>query len=430
MPVRAEGSLTSGLRSISQRLLEAPVPRAKLEPLPYQIAPEWTDDSWDTWLLLAGRGTGKTLAASYWLNRWMSEHRGWKARIIAPTVGDARESCVLGATGLLAVNPEIRWRINEQSVVWPNGSRARLFGAYTPEDVERLRAGTNSHLDWLEELAAWQKLEDVYIQASFGLRMGRHPRTIVTTTPKPRERLKKLIADPRTRITRATTRDNPFLPEQVRQRLLEEYEGTRLGRQELDAEMLDDIEGALWYSSLIDPYRVHEPPELLKTVVAVDPAKSAQRKSDETGIVVVGRGIDDHGYVIADLSGKYSPKGWAERAIWALDHYSASHIVAETNIAGELVEQVIHDVDKTVMVRGARSRQAKHGRAFPCLGLYEQHRVHHCGIHTALEDQMYAFTGSGDSDEKDDRVDALVLGIHELALVRSVPDRGGWRVYA
>lgn len=427
---KPDGTLTAGLRALSERLLEAPLPRARLTPLPHQIAPDWSDERWDTWLLLAGRGTGKTLAASYWLDKWMSEHRGWRARIIAPTVGDARESCVLGATGLLAVNPHLRWRINEQSVVWPNGSRARLFGAYTPEDIERLRAGGNSHLDWYEELAAWQKLEDVYVQASFGLRMGRHPRTIVTTTPKPRERLKRLVADTRTRITRASTRDNPYLPEQVRQRLLDEYEGTRMGRQELDAEMLDDIEGAFWYSLLIDPWRVHEPPELTKVVVAIDPAKTERKRSDETGIVVVGRGKDGDGYVLADYSGKYSPKGWAERAIWALDHWHGSYVVAETNIAGDLVAQVIHDVDATAAVKGVRSKQSKHGRALPTLGLYEQHRIHHVGLFAGLEDQMYAFTGSGESDEQDDRVDALVLGTNELQLVRTMPERGGWRVYS
>jgi phage terminase large subunit-like protein len=419
----------AGLQAMLERLQDAPTPRSEFVPLPHQIPPPWEDESWDVWLMLAGRGTGKTAAAAHILDRLMSEHRGWQSRIIAPTVRDARE-CVLGATGLKAINPRVQWKINEASVFWPNGSRCRLYGAFTPEDVERLRAGGNSHFDWYEELAAWPKLDETWQQASFGLRLGAHPRAIVTTTPKPKDRLRKLIADVRTRITKASTRDNPHLSEGVRRRLYEEYEGTRLGRQELEGQLLDDIEGALWSTSMIEPYRVPEAPELVKTIVAIDPAKTRRRESDLTGILVVGRGVDAHGYVLADLSGRYSPAQWAARAIWAYDHYQAAYVIAETNIAGELVTQVLRDADDRVPVRGVRSRQSKMGRALPLVGLYEQGRMHHVGLHAALEDQMLEFTGSGDSAEADDRVDALVIGAAELHLIRETVERRGWRAYA
>jgi phage terminase large subunit-like protein len=427
----AKGSdLTAiGLQAMLERLQEAPPARTRFQPLPHQVAPPWENESWDVWLMLAGRGSGKTAAAAHLLDQLMTEHRGWQSRIIAPTVRDARE-CVLGATGLKAINPAVQWKINEASVFWPNGSRCRLYGAFTPEDVERLRAGGNSHFDWYEELAAWPKLDETYQQASFGLRLGAHPRAIVTTTPKPKERLRKLIADVRTYITKATTRDNPYLSEGVRRRLYEEYEGTRLGRQELEGQLLDDVEGALWSTPMIEPYRVPEPPDLLKVVVAIDPAKTRRRESDLTGLIVVGRGVDNHGYVLADLSGRYSPAQWAARAIWAFDHFQAAYIVAETNIAGDLVLQVMRDADDRVPVHGIRSRQSKMGRALPLVGLYEQGKMHHVGLLGALEDQMYEFTGSGDSDEQDDRVDALVMAATELHLVRETVESRGWRVYA
>lgn len=436
-------------RALLSRLSEVPIPRPGFRPEAHQQMPDWNDPTWDTWLMLAGRGTGKTLAASWWMDRLLTEHR-WEARIIAPTVRDARE-CVLGASGLKAINPSVQWRINEASVHWPNGSRARLYGAFTPEDVERLRAGTNSHLDWYEELAAWPRLDEVYQQASFGLRLGDHPRAIATTTPKPKDRLRRLVADPKTRLTRASTADNPHLADGVRARLYAEYAGTRLGAQELEGLLLDDVEGALWSSSMIDPQRVAAAPELGRRVVSIDPAKTRRRDSDLTGMIVVGRGpapLDwgpqemtrmlsmglpasaSHAYVLADLSDKYSPQGWAQKAIWAYHHFDCDYITCETNIAGDLVQAVIRAEDPNVPVRGFRSRQNKHGRALPAVGLYEQHRVHHVGHFPQLEDQMYAFTGSGESSEADDRVDALVLGLGELQLTRDVMVSRGWRAYA
>jgi phage terminase large subunit-like protein len=419
----------AGLRAMLDRLSTAPVPRPRFTPLPHQQPPPWDDDSWDTWIILAGRGSGKTLASCHYLNEIMSTHKGWYGRIIAPSIGDGRESCVVGPSGLLAINPKLRWRTNEGAVIWPNGSRVRVFGAYTPEDVERLRAGGNSYLDVWEELAAWPKLDECLDQAAFGLRLGRHPRAIVATTPKPRERLRALLKEPGTRITRASTRDNPHLASRVRKKLEDAYAGTRIGRQELDAEMLDDVEGALWSSSMIDPYRVLEIPwdQLVRVVVAVDPAKTRRRESDLTGIIVVGRGLDGHGYVLADLSGRYSPAQWASIAIKARMDFRADAIVAETNIAGDLVTEVIRAVDEHVNVRPVRSHQSKRGRALPAVALYQQKRCHHVGYMEALEDQMYAFTGSGDTSEADDRVDALVLALHDLQLTYDAIMSRGWR---
>lgn len=423
--------LGSGLEAAIERLRGAtPVPR-KLEPLPHQLLPPWEDD-WTTFVLLAGRGSGKSAAAAYHMNRLMSSRR-ISGRIIAPTIRDARE-CVVGPVGLRTINPQVRFRINEGTASWPNGSRVSLFGAFTPEDVQRLRAGTNSELDWYEELAAWVKLEECLQQASFGLRVGNRPRAIVTTTPAPRRPLKELLAEPGTVSRHATTDDNPYLPGHIRERLHRAYDGTRLGDQELGGILFDDVEGAFWSSDMIDPHRVHEAPLMTKVVIGVDPARTSENRSDETGIVVAGR-LGNEAYVLDDLSGRYTPEGWAEKALWAAHTYGAGVIVAETNISGDLVKRNL-DAEMQMMsnppnvrVIGSRSRQKKAGRAQPVVALYQQKRVHHVGVLLGLEDQQYEFTGANDNSEADDRVDALTLAITELDLTFEVIPGRQWKVY-
>lgn len=439
----------AGFRAFSDALLSAN--RAPWRPklLPYQQLPPEEDD-WQSFVMMAGRGSGKTTAAMYHLNEIASKHV-IQGRIIAPTIGDAHE-CVNGPVGLKRMNPEIHFRINERAVVWPNGSRVLIYGAFTSEDVERLRAGTNSSLDVYEEMAAWVKLDDALKQAAFGLRVGRIPRSITATTPRPRAALREFVARPATVLRHATTDDNPYLPASYRAAVHRSFDGTLLGQQELGGVLLGEIEGALWNPQMIEPYRISAPPLCTRTVVAVDPAKTASNKSDETGIVVVGRGPKpgitampypdsyqsmaayDHAYVLEDLSGRWSPIEWAQKAYEGAARWSADAIVGETNIAGDLVKSNLanyrqqHPDVPAVRVEGSRSRQAKKGRALPVVTLYQQHRVHHLGVLVGLEGQQYEFLGLGGNDEKDDRVDALTLGITELDLGFQATVGRQWKV--
>jgi phage terminase large subunit-like protein len=250
------------------------------DPYPWQVPPG-PIATMGTWLMLGGRGTGKTDGGSHYVD----EHAmgppcdprlpgGHRMAIVAPTLGDASESCVTGPSGLQTINPGIKTKggIGGAHLTWPNGATARLFGAYTPEDVERLRAGGNRCLVWMEEAAAMRHLDPALEHTSLGLRIGDNPHYVMSTTPKPRRELKRVIDDPRTMVTRGSTRDAYHLDREVRRVLFERYEGTRLGRQELDAELLTDVEGALWSWAMIDDNRVPiAPPNVDRVVVAVDP---------------------------------------------------------------------------------------------------------------------------------------------------------------
>lgn len=386
----------------------------KWEPLPHQIPPK---GDWRLWLLLAGRGSGKTDAAARYVDDWMSSHPGHRLQIIAPTLGDGVEACVLGPSGLKAHNPAIQFvsGIGGTYVRWPNGSEGKLFGAHTPDDVERLRAGGNRHLAWYEELAAWRRLKEALEHSDMGLRLGHRPHAVASTTPKPRKRLIALMKEPGVVVTRATTDDNPHLESHVRQRLYDVYGGTRLGRQELQGEVLTDLPGALWTWDQMDALRVDVTPDLVRLVIAVDPAVTASLESDETGIIAVGLGVDGHGYVLDDLTCRLSPDGWGRRAVNAYHERSADRVVAEVNQGGDLVEHLIRTVDPRVAYDSVRASRGKRTRAEPVAALYEQGKVHHVGTFEDLEGQMASFLPEG-SDEGDDRVDALVWGLTYLML--------------
>jgi len=386
----------------------------KWTPLPHQIAPE---GDWRLWLLMAGRGSGKTDAAARYVDEWMTTHPGHRLAIIAPTLGDAVEACVLGPSGLRAHNPAIRFvsGIGGTYVRWPNGSEGKLFGAHTPDDVERLRAGGNRHLAWFEELAAWRRLKEALEHANMGLRLGSRPHAVASTTPKPRKALTKLMKEPGVVITRATTNDNPHLDAGVRAFLYDTYGGTRLGRQELEGEVLTDVPGALWTFDQLDALRVDRAPDMARLVIAIDPAVTASLESDETGIIAVGLGVDGKGYVLDDLTCRLSPDGWGRRAVTAYHEREADRIVAEVNQGGDLVEHLIRTVDPRVAFDSVRASRGKRTRAEPVAALYEQGKVHHVGTFEGLEDQMASFLPEG-SDEGDDRVDALVWGLTYLML--------------
>jgi predicted phage terminase large subunit-like protein len=392
--------------------LDVAEPREPWVPYPHQIPPEDVE-SWYLWLLLAGRGAGKTDACAAYVNARAMAEPGLRIAIIAPTLGDAVESCVNGVSGLKAHNPAVRMvgGVGGAHVYWPNGSVAKLFGAHSPEDVERLRAGGNRHLAWLEELAAWRQLRPCWNHIRFGLRLGSHPQAVASTTPKPLALLKELINSPRTRISRATTDDNPKLDADVRASLYEDYGETRLGRQELGGEMIEDIEGALWTQQWIDDGRVERAPHLVRVVVAVDPAATHGEDSDETGIAVAGRGSDGEFYVLHGDGYKLSPLGWANRTWDLFDTHLADRVVGEINNGGEMVESTLRQVRPHGPISTIHASRGKTVRAEPVAALYEKGRVHHVGRFGRLEAQMIEFPIS---NEMDDRVDAIVYALTEL----------------
>lgn len=384
---------------------------------PNQLPPE---GNWTTWLVLSGRGFGKSRMGAEWVRRMAKENPGCRIALVAETAADGRDVMVEGESGLLNISPPDFMPIYEKTnrkVTWPNGSLAFLYNATEPDQLR----GPQHHFAWVDELAKFKYVQDTWDQLQFGLRLGEHPRQIVTTTPRPIGIIRKLLVDPDCTVTRGRTYDNaanlaaPFL-----RQIEDRYGGTRLGRQELEGEVLDDIPGALWQRSSIDDSRRREAPEELeRIIVAVDPAASSEEGSDETGIVVVGcaRDADGYmrGYVLADRTIRGAPDVWAKRAVSAYREFEADRIVAEKNQGGEMVEAVIKAADRNVPVNLVHASRGKLVRAEPISALYEQGRVHHVGRFDELEDQMCTF--SIDYDRKNgspDRMDALVWGLSFL----------------
>jgi len=328
---------------------------------------------------------------------------------------------VLGESGLLAVHPpDFRptYHPSKRVVVWPNGAQAWLYNATEPDQLR----GPQHDGAWCDELAKWDYAQEMWDQLQFGLRLGDRPRTIVTTTPRPIPLVRSLIKDPYVAVTRGSTRDNAVnMAESFMREIENKYGGTRLGRQELDGEILDDIPGALWNREMLDGIRLKEAPELDRVIVAVDPAASNNEGSDETGIVGVGvaRDADGYakGYVLADRSLKGSPEEWARAAVRLYRELEADKIVAEKNQGGDMVAAVIRAVDRSIPVTLVSATRGKHVRAEPISALYEQGRVHHVGRLDRLEDQMCLFSIDNlrtPSMGSPDRVDALVWGLTEV----------------
>lgn len=383
---------------------------------PEQLEP---DGDWRVWLLCAGRGFGKTRAGAEWVRSRV--RRGYRrVALIAPTEHDAREVMLDGDSGLLRVGPNDerpRYEPSRRRLVWPNGAVATLFSADQPE---RLR-GPQHDLLWADELAAWRH-PSAWDTALMGLRLGPDPRACVTTTPRATELVRRLLADPSVVVTRGRTLDNAAnLAPAFLNVVVARYDGTRLGRQELDGELLVDTPGALWSRDPLDAQRVREAPELARVVVAVDPAVTSAEDADETGIVVVGKGLDGRAYVLDDRSLRASPDGWAREVARAFDLYRADRVVGEVNNGGDLVESLLRTVRPGLPYRAVRASRGKRTRAEPVAALYEQGRVSHVGAFPALEDQMCAFTP--DAPGSPDRVDALVYAIAELALASRDPVR-------
>lgn len=377
-------------------------------PLPHQRPPE--DDDWLYWLLWGGRGSGKTAGAAHYVDAYMGAGEPKRLGIIAPKLGTARAVCVEGETGLLSINRSLAFNRSWGELRWPNGSFAQIFGAYTPEDVEALR-GPQFHLVWAEELAAWRQLDGCWDMMRLGLRLGSRPHAVISTTPKPRKLLQRLLAEPSARVSRATTHENPHLDAAVRAELERQYGGTRLGRQELGGELLEDIEGALWQASWIDANRVAEHPPLTRIVVAIDPSATSEATSDYTGLCAAGLGEDGDYYVLRSAGVRLSPSGWASRAIDWYDEYQADRVVAEINNGGEMVGSTLHSLRRDLPVKVIHASRGKTVRAEPIATLDEQGCIHHVGHFATLEDQMFSFPVA---NEHDDEVDARVYALTEL----------------
>ena len=380
---------------------------------------EWMRDNqrppegeWANWLILAGRGFGKTRVGAEMVRHWVKDFRF--VNLIGATAADARDIMIEGESGILAICPRQerpRYLPSKRRLEWPNGAISLIF---TADEPERLRGKQHMKL-WCDELGSWRRPE-AFEQAMLGLRLGALPQVVVTTTPKPVRLIKELMAETGTVTTRGSTYDNrAHLAPVFFTRIIKRYEGTRLGRQELNAELLDDVEGALWSSAMIDSARVNKAPDMERVVVAIDPATTSGEDADETGIVVAGKGVDGHAYVLSDLSCRLSSNGWANRAVNAYREFKADRIVAEVNNGGDLVRDVILTIDRNVSYRAVHASRGKVVRAEPISSLYEQKRVHHVGLFGELETQMCSFVPDH-LDGSPDRVDALVWALTELMI--------------
>jgi phage terminase large subunit-like protein len=363
---------------------------------------------------MAGRGAGKTRTAAEWLAWEAIRQPATRWAIVAPTFSDARDTCAEGESGVVSVLNRFHMLQNYNrsigEILLTNGSRIKLFSADQPE---RFR-GPQHHGAWCDELGAF-RYEEAWDQLQFGLRLGKKPRVVVTTTPRPTPLIRMLAnrKDGSVTITRGTTFDNAAnLAPSALMELQARYNGTRLGRQELYGEILDDVEGALWTRGVIDRNRVDAQPALSRIVVSIDPAVTSNEKSDETGIVVVGSSSDGQGYVLGDYSFKGSPLAWATKAVDLFDAYKADAILVEVNQGGDMVSAVLKQVRSGIPIREVRAHVGKKLRAEPVAAMYEQGRIHHVGEFAWLEDQMTNWTP--EDLYSPDRIDALVQGFSDL----------------
>ena len=394
-----------------------------------QLEPEGKD--WNTWFINAGRGFGKTRSGVEWVRE--NVKRGIKRiAAVAATNSDIERVMVKGESGFLSVCwkgdktyagkkmgfPE--WSPTKRTLTWENGAQVQFFSA---EEPERLR-GPQFELAWCDETAAWNKDVDTWAMLQFCMRLGKHPRIMVTTTPKPTKLIRQIIKDPKTVVTTGSTFDNSAnLADTYLTAVKEQYEGTRLGRQELYAEVLEEAQGALWTTDMLDRASIKNEgvPDLVRIVVSIDPAVTSNAESDMTGIVVAGIDINGVAYVLGDYTDRLSPQGWASKAISLYHHYKADRIVAERNQGGDMVRRTLEVEDETVPIKLVHASRGKYARAEPVSALYERNLVRHVvdpadGANlNELETQQRTWEPLG-SIGSPDRLDALVWAITELSL--------------
>mgnify|MGYP001765115545 CR=1 FL=1 len=392
--------------------------------LPHQLPP---DGAWRSWVIMGGRGAGKTRAGAEWVRTQVEgarpgdPGRAGRVALVGETIDQVREVMIFGESGILACSPPDRrpvWEATRKRLVWPNGAVAQVFSAHEPESLR----GPQFDAAWVDELAKWKKAEETWDQLQFALRLGPNPQQVVTTTPRNVAVLKAILNNPSTVVTHAPTDANrAHLAASFLEEVKARYGGTRLGLQELDGALLEDAEGALWTSAMLERGRVDEVPALSRIVVAVDPPVTGHAGSDECGIVVVGAVTDGpvqdwRAYVLEDASVQgTSPDGWARAAIEAMQRHGADRLVAEVNQGGDLVQAVIRQVDPLVSFKAVRASRGKSARAEPVAALYEQGRVHHLRGMARLEDQMCRMTARGyEGRGSPDRVDALVWALTAL----------------
>lgn len=392
--------------------------------LPHQLPPE---GAWKTWVIMGGRGAGKTRAGAEWVRaevegaRPCDAGRARRVALVGETLDQVREVMIFGESGIMACAPPDRrpeWQAGRRRLLWPNGAVAEIYSAHEPDSLR----GPQFDAAWVDELAKWKKAEATWDMLQFALRLGQHPRQVVTTTPQNVAVLKTILRNPSTVETHAPTEANrAYLAASFLEEVRIRYQGTRLGRQELDGVLLEDAEGALWTSAGIEGCRVDAVPPLDRVVVAVDPPVTGTNRSDECGIVVVGvemKGAPQEwrAFVLEDATvAGASPDQWARAAVAARERHGAERIVAEVNQGGDLVARVIRSVDGMTPVKAVRATRGKAARAEPVAALYEQGRVRHVRGLGGLEDQMCRMTVQGYQGKgSPDRVDALVWALTEL----------------
>lgn len=386
---------------------------------PNQIAPE---GDWDGWLVLAGRGYGKTRLGCEFVREQAQTGKAGRIGLVAETSADGRDVLVEGESGLLAIAPNDNrptYEPSKRRVTWPNGAIATLYDAREPDQLR----GPQHDLILMDELAKYRYAQQLFDNMLFGLRLGPHPRWVATTTPRPTKLIRALAIDPRVKLTRGSSDENlANLAPTYKRNVIDRYAGTRIGRQELNAEILDDVPGALWSRKALDEGRVREAPPLQRIVIALDPPATSGESANEAGIIACGVAPNAdgnlHGYAMDDWSLQGTPDEWARRAVACYRRYEADAIVAEVNQGGEMVASVIRSVDPDVNVIMVHASRGKYVRAEPVSALYEQGRIHHVGALATLEDQMIAFTPESAADRSKgispDRVDSLVWGFTEL----------------
>lgn len=382
------------------------------------------DGDWFAWILLAGRGFGKTRAGAEWIReRGMAGDRRRRMLIAGRTPADVRDYCLEGPGGLLTNCPpwiDLDYEPSKRLITFPTGATAHVRSGANPDEFR----GFGGDTAWLDEFAAWDYPEQSWSNLTFGMREAviEEPRACITTTPRPIPILKRLVEREWSAVVSGSTYENRMLSERWLETVVGDVEGTRIGRQEIYAEILDDVPGALWERIWIEDSRAQErdPKQMAdhctRIVIAVDPAGSTGEHSSETGVVVAGRDQRGHGYVLDDRTGRMSPREWALEAVAAYEHFVADKIVGERNFGGDLVESNLRAVDPNIPVEVVVASRGKQQRAQPVANLYEQGKIHHVGAHPELEDQMCTWDPDEPSSVSPDRVDALVWAFTDLLL--------------
>ena len=386
--------------------------RSELNARPNQIAP---DGNWTTWLILAGRGFGKTRTGAEWIRERVESGLSKRIALIGKTPADVRDVMIEGESGLLNISPPYNMPTYEPSkrrLTWDNGAIAQTFSSYEPDQLR----GSQFDTAWADEMASWEYPEETWDNLMFALRLGEKPQVCVTTTPRPLQLLINLRDAKTTVLTKGTSYDNrENLNQQFFDSILSKYKNTRLGMQEIYAEILEESDNAMWKREWLDEGRLQEAPqELERVVVAIDPAVTSKKTSDETGIIVAGKDSEGKFYVLNDSSARYTPSAWSEKAIMLYNQYECDKIIAEVNNGGQLVEHTLRTQSENVPYKSVHASRGKRTRAEPIASLYEQGKVHHVGNLERLENQLCNLEANS-GDPSPDRLDALVWALTELS---------------